>query len=336
MIIKAISKIIEGINLSKDEMISVMSQIFKGEATNSQIASFITALRIKGETVPEIAGAVQVMREMATKVNTRAKNLVDTCGTGGDQANTFNISTTAAFIAAGAGVPVAKHGNRSVSSQSGSADVLKALGVNIEIDVKKVEQCLDEIGIGFLFAPGLHGAMKYAIGPRREIKIRTIFNILGPLTNPAGAKNQIIGVYGPKLTGTLARVLKDTGSEHVFVVHGNDGMDEITLTTKTSVAELKNGVVKEYEFDPQDYGLSLCQPEDLKGGSPEENADITKSILSGAKGPKRDIALLNAAAAIIVSKKAVDFPSALSLAANSIDSGKASQKLEKMIKLTQE
>lgn len=336
MIIKAISKIIEGIDLSKNEMISVMSQIFKGEATGSQIAAFITALRIKGETVPEIAGAVQVMREMATKINARAKNLVDTCGTGGDKADTFNISTTAAFIAAGAGAPVAKHGNRSVSSQSGSADVLKALGVNIEIDVKKVEQCLDEIGIGFLFAPGLHGAMKYAIGPRREIKIRTIFNILGPLTNPAGAKNQIIGVYDPKLTGTLARVLKDIGSEHVFVVHGNDGMDEITLSTKTHVAELKNGVVKEYEFDPQDYGLSLCQPEDLKGGSPEENADITRSILSGANGPKREIALLNAAAAIIVSKKAVDFSSALSLAANAIDSGKAYQKLEKMIKLTWE
>ncbi len=336
MIINAISKIIEGTDLSKDEMISVMYQILEGEATDAQIASFITALRYKGETVEEISGAVQVMQKMATKVKTQASDLVDTCGTGGDTANTFNISTTAAFIASGAGVAVAKHGNKSVSSQSGSADVLKALGVNIDIDEQRVEQCLNEIGIGFLFAPKLHGAMKYAIGPRREIKIRTIFNILGPLSNPANAKNQIIGVYDSKLTGTLAKVLKDIGSDHVFVVHGKDGMDEMTLTTKTIVAELKNGVIKEYEFDPQDYGLSLCRPEDLNGGSPEQNADITTSILSGVKGPKRNIAILNAAAAIMVSKKADDFPKALSLAEESINSGKAHQKLEKLIKLTQE
>ncbi len=336
MIINAISKIIEGTDLSKDEMISVMYQILEGKATDAQIASFITALRYKGETVEEISGAVQVMHKMATKVKTQASDLVDTCGTGGDNANTFNISTTAAFIASGAGVAVAKHGNKSVSSQSGSADVLKALGVNIDIDEKKVEQCLNEIGIGFLFAPKLHGAMKYAIGPRREIKIRTIFNILGPLSNPANAKNQIIGVYDSKLTGTLAKVLKDIGSDHVFVVHGKDGMDEITLTTKTIVAELKNGIIKEYEFDPQDYGLSLCRPEDLNGGGPEQNADITTSILSGTKGPKRNIALLNAAAAIMVSKKADDFSKALSLAEDSINSGKAHQKLEKLIKLTNE
>lgn len=335
MIIEAISKIVEGINLSKDEMVGVMTEILKGEATNAQIASFITALRIKGEKVDEIAGAVQVMRKMATKISTGVENIVDTCGTGGDAANTFNISTTAAFVAAGAGVAVAKHGNRSVSSQSGSADVLKSLGVNIDVDEKKVEQCINNIGIGFLFAPRFHNAMKYAIGPRREIKIRTIFNILGPLSNPACTKNQIVGVYDAKLTGTLVRVLKDTGSEHVFVVHGKDGMDEITLTANTSVAELKNGAIKEYEFNPLDYGLTLCEPEELQGGNPDENAEITKSILSGTKGPKRDIVLLNAAAAIIVSKKADNFSEAISLAEESIDSGKANQKLEELIKLTQ-
>ncbi len=335
MIIEAISKIVDGIDLSKNEMINVMTEILKGETTDAQIAAFITSLRIKGETVEEIAGAVQVMRKMAIKVNTSAECVVDTCGTGGDAVNTFNISTTAAFVAAGAGVTMAKHGNRSVSSQSGSADVLKTLGVNINIDEKKIEQCLNEIGIGFLFAPKLHGAMKYAIGPRREIKIRTIFNILGPLSNPAGAKNQVIGVYDSKLTATFARVLKDAGSDHVFVVHGKDGMDEITLTTKTCVAELKNGEIKEYEFNPKDYGFGLCETEDLLGGSPEENAEITKSILSGARGPKRDIVILNTAAAIIVSKKADDFSEAISLAEKSIDSGEANQKLEKLIKLTQ-
>lgn len=335
MIIEALQKIIEGIDLSKDEMIDVMSQILKGEATDAQISAFITALRLKGETVEEIAGAVQVMRKMAIKINTQAKDVVDTCGTGGDTVNTFNISTTAAFVAAGAGVTVAKHGNRSVSSQSGSADVLKALGVNIDVGEEKVEECLNEIGIGFLFAPRLHGAMKYAIGPRREIKIRTIFNILGPLSNPAGAKNQVIGVYDSKLTGTFAKVLKDTGSKHVFIVHGKDGMDEITLTAKTGIAELKNGVIREYDFNPQDYGLDLCKPKDLQGGSPEQNAGFTESILQGVKGPKRDIVLLNAAAAIVVSQKVDDFSEALSLAEESIDSGNACQKLEKLIKLTQ-
>jgi anthranilate phosphoribosyltransferase len=335
MIINSISKLVEGINLTKDEMIDVMSQILKGEATNSQIAAFVTALRLKGETVDEISGAVQVMRKMATKINTRAENIVDTCGTGGDASNTFNISTTAAFVAAGAGVTIAKHGNRSVSSQSGSADVLKALGVNIDTENTKVEECLNEIGIGFLFAPRLHGAMKHAIGPRREIKIRTIFNILGPLTNPSEAKNQIIGVYDSELAYTLARVLKDMGSEHVFVVHGKDGMDEITLVSNTVVAELKNGVLKEYELNPRHYGLNLCKPEDLQGGNPDQNAAITTSILLGGKGPKRDIVLLNAAAAIIVSKRASNFHEALPLAEKSIDSGKAYQKLENLIKLTQ-
>jgi len=336
MIIDAISKIIEGFDLSKREMVDVMSQILNGQASDAQIAAFMTALRLKGETVEEIAGAAQVMRDKARKISAKTENIVDTCGTGGDGAKTFNISTTAAFIAAGAGVTVAKHGNRSVSSQSGSADVLKALGVNIDVEERKVEQCLNEIGIGFLFAPKLHGAMKHAIGPRREIKIRTIFNILGPLSNPAGAKNQVIGVYDPKLTGVLANVLKDMGSKHVMVVHGKDGMDEITLTTTTSISELKNNVIKEYYFNPQDYGLALCKPADLLGGDPKENAIITTSILLGVKGPQRDIAQLNAAAAIIVAQKAENFPLALSLAEESIDSGAAYRKLEKLIKLTQE
>jgi len=336
MIIDAISKIIEGFDLSKREMVDVMSQILNGQASDAQIAAFMTALRLKGETVEEIAGAAQVMRDKARKISAKTENIVDTCGTGGDGAKTFNISTTAAFIAAGAGVTVAKHGNRSVSSQSGSADVLKALGVNIDVEERKVEQCLNEIGIGFLFAPKLHGAMKHAIGPRREIKIRTIFNILGPLSNPAGAKNQLIGVYDPKLTGVLANVLKDMGSKHVMVVHGKDGMDEITLTTTTSISELKNNVIKEYYFNPRDYGLALCKPADLLGGDSEENAKITTSILLGVKGPQRDIALLNAAAAIMVAQKADSFPLALSLAEESIDSGAAYRKLEKLIKLTQE
>jgi anthranilate phosphoribosyltransferase len=336
MIIDAIAKIIEGFDLSKNEMVDVMSQILNGQASDAQISAFMTALRLKGETVEEIAGAAQVMRDKATKINAKTENIVDTCGTGGDGTKTFNISTTAAFITAGAGVTVAKHGNRSVSSQSGSADVLKALGVNIDVEERMVEQCLNEIGIGFLFAPKLHGAMKYAIGPRREIRIRTIFNILGPLSNPAGAKNQVIGVYDPKLTGVLANVLKDMGSKHVMVVHGKDGMDEITLTTTTSISELKNNVIKEYYFNPRDYGLDLCKPADLLGGDSEENAKITTSILLGVKGPQRNIALLNAAAAIMVGQKADNFPSALSLAEESIDSGEAYKKLEKLIKLTQE
>jgi anthranilate phosphoribosyltransferase len=255
---------------------------------------------------------------------------VDTCGTGGDLSHTFNISTTAAFVVAGAGVSVAKHGNRSVSSRSGSADVLQALGVNIEIPSRRVEQCLQEVGIAFLFAPLMHLAMKYAIGPRREIGIRTIFNLLGPLTNPAGVKAQVMGVYSADLTGMLARALGNLGATHAFVVHGMDGLDEITITDRTKVSEFKNGAVKDYFVHPSDFGLPAGKAEDLRGGDAKENAAITVEILKGAKGPRRDIVLLNAAAGLAASGKARDFQDGIKLAAESIDSGAAMKKLEQM------
>ncbi len=255
MIKEAISKVVDGENLTEEEAIATMNEIMSGEATPAQIASFITALRLKGETIEEITGCARVMREKATRISTNHPLVVDTCGTGGDGAHTFNISTTAAFVVAGAGVPVAKHGNRSVSSSCGSADVLKALGVNIEVEPDVVSNCINEIGIGFLFAPLLHGAMKYAIGPRREIGIRTIFNILGPLTNPASAQAQVLGVYDGSLTEPLAQVLNNLGSTRVFVVHGEDGLDEITTTTNTRISELADGVVRTYTLSPTEFGF---------------------------------------------------------------------------------
>src|SRR3990167_5924159 len=299
MIKEAISKLVKNQDLSESEMIGVMNEIMTGAASPGQIGAFITALRIKGETVDEITGAAKVMREKATKIEVKGRNVVDTCGTGGDEAMTFNISTAAAFVAAGAGLTVAKHGNRSVSSKSGSADVLKALGVNIEANVAKVEECMSAIGIGFLFAPMLHGAMKYAAPVRKEIGIRTIFNILGPLTNPAGARCQVVGVYDDSLTDILGKVLANLGAEHAFVVRGEDGLDEITLTTETKVTELKDRNLRTYHIKPEDFGFGLCRPEDLKGGSPEMNAEIILSILKGKKGPHRDVVVLNAAAAIV-------------------------------------
>ena len=285
MIKEAINKVINNQDLSQEEAISTMNEIMSGEATPAQIASFITALRMKGETVDEITGCAKVMREKVTRINTKSDLLVDTCGTGGDSAHTFNISTTAAFVAAGAGLKIAKHGNRSVSSKCGSADVLKELGVNIEADANTVAKCIDEVGIGFLFAPMLHPAMTYAIGPRREIGIRTIFNILGPLTNPAGATTQVLGVYDPKLTETLAKVLNNLGSKHVFVVHGSDGLDEITITGKTYVAELVNGEVRSFTIDPEDFGISKADVSSLAGDTAEENARITLSVLKAKKAP---------------------------------------------------
>ncbi|MBI5184080.1 MAG: anthranilate phosphoribosyltransferase [Nitrospinae bacterium] len=304
MIKEAIDKVVKGIDLPEGEMITTMNEIMEGEATPAQIGSFITALRMKGETVDEITGAVRVMREKAVRIKTRANVIVDTCGTGGDGAQTFNISTIAAFVVAGTGLTVAKHGNRSISSKSGSADLLERLGINIEVDIERVERCLDEIGIGFLFAPILHSAMRYAIAPRREIGIRTIFNILGPLTNPAGATSQVIGVYDRKLVESLADVLQNLGSRHVFVVHGNDGLDEFTLTDKTMVAELRDGRIKCYEISPEDVGLNRCRIEDLRVNDPEENVRITEEILEGKGGAKRDIVLLNASAAIVAGGKA--------------------------------
>ncbi len=328
MIREAISKVVDGADLSQEEAAATMNEIMSGEATPAQIACFITALRIKGETVDEITGCAKVMREKVTRIESQADLLVDTCGTGGDGAHTFNISTTAALVAAGAGLHIAKHGNRSVSSRSGSADVLKALGVNIEADAATVARCIDEVGIGFLFAPALHPAMKYAIGPRREIGIRTIFTILGPLTNPAGAKVQVLGVYAPELTGTLANVLKNLGSDHVFVVHGADGLDEITITDKTYVSQLADGQVRSFTVDPEDFGISRSDISSLVGGTAEENARMTLDILKGEKGPKRDIVLLNSAAAIMAGGKAANLVEGIQLAAESIDSGKALEKLE--------
>ena len=328
MIRETIQKVVDGQNLTERETVDTMNEIMSGEATPAQVASFITALRIKGETIEEITGAARVMREKSTKIRTKHPFVVDTCGTGGDGAHTFNISTTAAFVVAGTGIPVAKHGNRAASSQSGAADVLKALGVDIEIGPEQVGACIDDVGIGFLFAVTLHGAMKYAIGPRREIGIRTVFNALGPLTNPAGAQAQVLGVYAPTLTESLAHVLKNFGTHRAFVVHGGDGLDEITTTTTTQVSELADGAVNTYTLDPAELGIPTAQPNDLKGGTPEENAELTLSVLRGEKGPKRDIVLLNAAAAIVAGGKAEDMAAGLASAAESIDSGRALEKLE--------
>lgn len=327
MIKEAIAKVVTKTNLTEAEAEAVMREIMQGEATEAQIAAYITGLRMKGETVDEITGSARVMREKAVQVKLDAPYQVDTCGTGGDMSHTFNISTTAAFVAAGAGVVVAKHGNRSVSSKSGSADVLQALGVNIEIPSHRVEECLREIGIGFLFAPMMHQAMKYAIGPRREIGIRTIFNLLGPLTNPAGVKAQIMGVYSAELTSILARVLGNLGIDHAFVVHGMDGLDEITITDQTKVSEYHNGQVRDYLIHPSDFGIPVGKASDLKGGDAKENASITMDVLKGQKGPRRDIVILNAAAALAASGKAKDIKEGIAIAVDSIDSGAAMNKL---------
>lgn len=332
MIKEAISLLIEKIDLSEAEMAEAMREIMEGKATDAQIGAFLTALRLKGETIDEITGAAKVMREKALSIKAPA-GTVDTCGTGGDMAHTFNISTIAAFIVAGAGIPVAKHGNRSVSSKSGSADVLQALGVNIELPPERIEKCLREVGFGFLFAPVFHGAMKYALGPRREIGIRTVFNILGPLTNPAGAKYQVLGVYSSDLTETMAKVLGNLGCIHAFVVHGEDGLDEITITGKTKVSELKGGKVENYFIEPSDFGIKTGIIEDLLGGEAKENAEITINILKGKKGSKRDIVLLNASAAIVASGKAKDLKEGIAIAERSIDSGAALRKLEEIRKV---
>jgi len=333
MIREAISKAINGENLSQEEATLTMNEIMSGEATPAQIASFLTALRMKGETIDEITGCAKIMREKVTPIKTKADYLVDTCGTGGDGSHTFNISTIAALVAAGAGVRIAKHGNRAASSKCGSADLLKELGVNIEASAETVAKCVDEVGIGFLFAVMLHPAMKHAIGPRREIGIRTIFNVLGPLTNPAGAQAQILGVYDPDLTEPLARVLKNLGSHHVFVVHG-DGLDEITTTGTTNISELKDGEVHSYTIKPADFGFAETNKASLLGGTVEDNARIALSILGGEKGAKRDIVLLNASAAIVVGGKASDIAEGVSLAEVSIDSGKAMEKLEMLKKVS--
>ena len=334
MIKEAIAKVIAGTNLGEAEAEAVMREIMQGEATDAQIASYITALRMKGETVEEITGSARVMREKAVPIRVDAEYQVDTCGTGGDMAHTFNISTTAAFVVAAAGVTVAKHGNRSVSSKSGSADVLQALGVNIEMPVQRVEECLAEVGIAFLFAPMMHQAMKFAIGPRREIGIRTIFNVLGPLTNPAKVTSQIMGVYAADLTGLLARALGNLGARHAFVVHGMDGLDEITITDRTKVSEYREGNVRDYFLHPSDLGFPVGKPDDLKGGDAKDNAALTREVLSGKKGPCRDIVLMNAAAALAASGRAADLKLGVTLAADAVDSGAALGKLEQLKQFT--
>lgn len=330
----AIEKLVDCLDLSEEEMTLVMNQIMSGEATPIQVASFLTALRMKGETVQEITGAARVMREKAHRVRVKARQVLDTCGTGGDQQGTFNVSTTVAFVVAGAGVTVAKHGNRSVSSQSGSADVLSALGVKIDVPKERVEECLEKIGLGFLFAPLLHEAMKYAVQPRREIGIRTIFNLLGPLTNPAAATHQLIGIYDGKLTALIAQVLKNLGALRAMVVHGMERLDEISLCGPTKVSELRDGVVRDYTLLPEELGLERCRLEDLHGGIPEECAAILRQVLRGEKGPKRDMVLLNSGAALYVSDAADSVAQGMRLAAQSIDSGNAQRKLNQLVEMT--
>lgn len=331
---EAIEKLVNRVNLSEEETISVMNEIMNGEATPLQVASFLTALRMKGETVEEITGAARVMREKAHRVKVGSKIVLDTCGTGGDQKGTFNISTTSAFVAAGAGVNVAKHGNRSVSSQSGSADVLAALGVKVDAPKEKVEACIEKIGIGFLFAPLLHEAMKYAVQPRRDIGIRTVFNLLGPLTNPAMATHQLIGLYSGELVGAIAHVLKNLGSVRAMVVHGMEGLDEISLCGPTKVAELRDGQIKEYTVEPEQFGLKRCRLEELHGGNGAESAAIVRSVLQANEGPARNVVLLNSGAALYITGAAASMEAGMGLAAESIDSGKAWQKLEQLVQMT--
>lgn len=332
---ECLQKLIAGQNLTTPEAVAAFDRIMDGDATPAQLGAFLTALRIKGETIDELTGACASMRRHAVFVDPRGKPVVDTCGTGGDSLGTFNISTTAAFVVAGAGVPVAKHGNRSITSKCGSADLLAELGVNLDVSPDVVEECIHEVGIGFLFAPRLHPAMKHAMGPRRELGFKTIFNLLGPLANPAGARCQVIGVFAPELTEMFAEVLKHLGSQRVFVVHGQDGMDEITVTGTTRISELREGAIRTYNFDPLSVIEDYADPSTLIGGDPRHNAIITRAILEGEKGPRRDIVCLNAAAGLIAGGKSVDFIEGFRLAGISIDSGAALKALEGLVCKTQ-
>ncbi|MFH1790455.1 MAG: anthranilate phosphoribosyltransferase [Candidatus Omnitrophota bacterium] len=338
MIKEMINKAAQGRDLSREEARGVFDEIMSGGATDSQIAAFITALRIKGETVDEITGAARVMREKALKITPGPfpgkEPLVDTCGTGGSGQDTFNISTASAFVAAACGVRVAKHGNRSASSRCGSADVLERLGVGINISADRVKKCIEEIGIGFLFAPLYHSAMKYAIGPRKEIGIRTIFNVLGPLSNPAGAGRQVVGVYDARLVPIVARVLRNLGCERALVVHGMDPLDEISISSGTIVGELNKGRVRTRVLAPADFGFKKTSVRNISGGGPEENAGHILDVLNGKKGPRRDVVIMNAAAALVVSCKAGNLRSGVRIAAESIDTGKAKEKLDCLKQMT--
>ena len=331
-----ISKLTDKQNLTEEEMIQAMKIIMDGQAKDSQVGGFLTALRMKGETIEEITGGAKVMRALSTKVDIDSELALDTCGTGGDKANTFNISTIVAIVAASAGVKVVKHGNRSVSSKCGSADVLESLGINIELKSDDVKKCVEEINIGFMFAPYFHSAMKNVIMQRRELGVRTVFNVLGPLTNPAMVKRQVLGIFDESLTEPIAEVLKNLGVEHAMVVHGMDGLDEITITTKTKVTELKNNQITTYYIDPTEYGFTLGVAKDILGGDPSENADIITSILSGEiTGPMKDIVILNAGAAIYVGGVADSLVDGIKKAKEALEEGFALDKLNQFITLSQ-
>ena len=330
-----LNQVINGQDLNFEVMQGIMHQVMSGELTPAQISALLIALRIKGETVDEIAAAASVMRELSIKVNVeQSRHLIDTCGTGGDGIQTFNVSTTSAFVAAAAGAKVAKHGGRSVSSVCGSADVLESLGVNVSQTPEQVANCINKIGLGFMFAPNHHSAMKHAAPVRRELGVRTMFNLLGPLTNPAHAKNQLLGVFSASLTGKLAHVLKQLGSEHVMVVCGADGMDEISFTGDTFVAELKNGSVQEYVVNPKHFGLDLHDLTSIKVSDAQQSKAMIMDVLSGKAGAARDIVLLNAGAAIYVAGLAPSLLDGIATAAEMLDSGKALHKLQELVALT--
>ncbi|HYP29768.1 MAG TPA: anthranilate phosphoribosyltransferase [Blastocatellia bacterium] len=344
-ITEAIKKVVDRRDLSDGEAESVLEQIMSGECTDAQIASLLTALRMKGETAEELSGFARVMRRRAAPVRpqflvtaalggTEREALIDTCGTGGDVSGSFNVSTATAFVVAGAGVRVAKHGNRSVSSQCGSADVVEALGVRIELPPERISRSIDEVGIGFLHAPLLHEAMKYVALARRQMGIRTIFNMLGPLTNPAGANTQVIGVYAPHLTELLAEVLRRLGSTRALVVHGADGLDEISITGESKVTELAQGRVESYTVRPEDFGLKRAELKDIQGGDARTNANIILRVLEGEAGPCRDIVLLNASAGLVASSKVADMVEGVRAASESIDSGRALAKLRDLVAFT--
>ncbi len=346
VITDALRTLVDKHDLSRTEATASMDAIMSGGATPSQVAAFLTALRMKGETVEELIGFAEVMRQKVVRVRTRGEEvaaltgtdremLIDTCGTGGDATGTFNVSTATAFVVAGAGLKVAKHGNRSVSSLCGSADVVEALGITLELGPDQVAQCVDEVGIGFLYAPLLHTAMKHVMATRREMGIRTVFNMLGPLTNPANANAQVIGVYSRALTEPLARVLAELGTVRAFVVHGADGLDEISTTGESRVSEVRAGSVRSFTVRPEDFGLPEATIRDLRGGDREQNAEIIRSILRGERGSRRDIVVMNAGAALVAGLKAGDWKEGVELATASIDSGRAAQALERLIVLTQ-
>ncbi len=331
---QAIQAVIDQHDLTREEMIATMRLIMTGEATPAQIGGFLVGLRIKGETVDEISAAASVMRELATPVAITGDHLVDTCGTGGDGAKTFNISTASAFVVAAAGGQVAKHGNRSISSNTGSADVLEAAGVKLDITPEQVAQCVNELGVGFMFAPAHHGAMKHAIGPRREMAVRTLFNVLGPLTNPAAAPNQVLGVFAEPWVESLAQVLKQLGSQHVLVVHAVDGLDEISIETPTRVAELKDGEINCYTIQPEDFGIARGKVSDLAVDHADESLAVIKDVLDNQAGPARDIVVLNAGAAIYAANLVDSLAAGVEKAAEVIASGKARTKLDALVSLT--